>query len=158
MTGLKETEIHSLIRIHPYLVDESLVGMERRHERVYEDGTRSDFVFSRGDDAVVIEVKRGALDTVALGQCVHYLKKEKRKRPGGRLRGFLVGQKPPDDRELIAAIEATGFGIQCRYLGLEFPTTIKLCLKCRRANRPSSHACRYCGSTKFVIDDFLFAG
>jgi len=150
----KEYDIHEIIKNYPYLLGNELENLNLKHERIYEDRTRADFVFANNDRAVVVEIKKGRIDTRMLVQALHYLDNEKMENPAKKLKGMLVGRYVSNT--LKNEIGKSDYKFEIKILGIDVPTNIKICDKCRRANVLSNSTCKYCGSRKFIVDPFLF--
>lgn len=150
-----EYSIHSIIKNFPYLVKERFVSMKLKHEWVYSDGTRSDFVFEDSTLIVVIEVKKGQIDKRMICQLDGYIQNERKSNPQKKVDGILVGLGTIDKEVLQMILEK---GYSTKFLDDDVPTRIKICAKgkCRRATNYASERCPYCGSRKFVQDPFLF--
>jgi len=154
-----EYDIHSIIKIHPYILGilgEDYKNLHLKHEKVYDDRRRADFIFSNDRISIVVEVKIGKIDYQTLKQLLHYLSKEEKENPNKRLLGIIVGHRIDDKRKLNDKIKRSGYEIQIKILGRDIPSEIKLCTNCRKINALWSSSCRYCGSTEFISDPFLF--
>ena len=129
-----------------------------KHERLYDDRTRADFIFSDNCASKVVEVKIGPLDIYAIEQVEHYLEKERDLNSDIELSGILIGGKSLDEINFQNRIEHSNFIFRIMILGDDFPKEIKLCgkRKCKKANALSVSKCSYCGSKKFIEDSFMF--
>jgi len=156
MPSSSEYDIHDIIRIHPYILGEEFEGLSITHEKIYDDRTRSDFVFSNGHISIVAEVKIGNIDVQTLEQAIHYLDKEKKKNPHKKLLGILIGRRIVNKQELEEKMKNSGYEFKIKFLDKEVPTEIKLCDNCRKANTLWIPICKFCGSKKFITDPFLF--
>lgn len=128
--------------------------MRLKHEHVYPDGTRSDFVFEDETLSAVVEVKKGFIDKDMINQLDHYVSIE----GGGNLEkqvsGILVGRSPSNTTVLQLAKDRH---YAIKLLDIDVPTRIRLCSNgtCRRARGYEKEKCPCCGSRKFVRDSFL---
>lgn len=156
MPSSSEYDIHDIIRIHPYILGEEFEGLSITHEKIYDDRTRSDFVFSNEHIAIVVEVKIDYLNIGTIEQAIHYLNKEKKTNPYKKLKGVLVGSQIIDKKEFEEKMSISGYEFQVKFLDEDVPTEIKLCDNCRRANKLSAEICKFCRSNKFITDPFLF--
>ncbi len=154
MNQKREYDIHTIIKNHPYLLGNEFENLNLKHEKVYQDRTRADFVFADNGLSIVVEVKKGYIDAEMLVQALHYLDNEKKENPRRFLKGILVGSGIVNTLE--NEIKKSGYEFQIKLLDVDIPTNIKICDKCRRANSLFSTLCRYCNSKKFIIDPFLF--
>jgi len=152
--AVTEFDIHSIIRNYPYLISERFAAMQIKHEHVYPDGTRSDFVFEDATLSVVVEVKKGPIDKKMILQLDGYVAKEREQNPVKSVGGILIGRSIVNAEVLKLANDR---GYEVRFLDVNVPTRIRLCAKgtCRRATSFANERCPYCGSRKFVIDPFL---
>jgi len=150
----KEYDIHEIVKNYPYLLGSEFENLNLKHERIYEDRTRADFVFGSNDISVVVEVKRGKVDGKMLVQALHYLDNERRENPGKKLKGMLIGSHVSNT--LRNEIMRSDYKFEIKILDIDVPTKVKICDKCRRANALSNSICKYCRSRKFILDPFLF--
>lgn len=151
-----EYDIHDIIRIHPYILGEEVEGLYLKHEKIYEDRSRSDFVFSNSLVSIVIEVKRGNMDVQTLEQAIRYLDNEKDEDPHKKLLGILIGHRIVNKQQFEEKMKNSGYEFKIKFLDKEIPTEIKLCDNCRKANTLWIPVCKFCGSKKFITDPFLF--
>lgn len=154
MSQRSEYDIHAIIRNYPYLLGHELENLNLKHERIYQDNTRADFVFTNDDRSIVVEVKKGQIDGESLRQALHYLDNEMRENPEKLLKGILIGRYASDT--LKNEIQKSRYEFEIKLLDVDIPTKIKICDKCRKANALFNNVCRYCGSRKFITDPFLF--
>ena len=154
MSPKSEYDIHSIIKNYPYLLGDEFNNLKLKHERIYEDRSRADFVFTDNVRSIVVEVKKGPIDLHMLAQALHYLDNERRENLARLLKGVLVGSRIQNTLE--SEINKSGYKFEIKLLDIDVPTKIKICDKCRRANALSDVVCRYCSSRKFIIDSFLF--
>ena len=152
-----EYDIHDIIRYYPYILGEEFESLDLKHEKIYEDRTRADFVFSSNQKSIVVEVKKGYIDEEMLNQATYYLNNESKENPGKTLKGVLVGRRKPGSLGFVSNFEHSGYTFEAKLLDIDLPMKIRLCDKCRKVNDKSSTVCKYCGSKKFVIDPFLFS-
>ena len=155
---INEYDIHTIILTHPYLLGHEFENLSLKHEKLYVDRTRADFIFSDNYTSIVVEVKIGPLDIYAIEQAEHYLEKERDLNTDVELSGILIGSKPLDEINFQDRIEHSKFIFRIMILGDDFPKEIKLCgkSKCKKANPLSVSKCNYCGSKKFIKDPFMF--
>ena len=154
MSLKSEYGIHSIIRNHPYFLGDEFENLDLKHEKVYPDGSRADFVFADNICSIVVEVKKGPINIEMLNQALRYLDNEKNENPQKLLKGVLVGSHLP--KSLKKEIGKSRYGFETKLLDSDIPTKIKICDKCRRANALYDTQCRYCKSRKFITDPFLF--
>jgi len=154
MSPNSEYNIHSIIRNYPYLLGDEFDNLDLRHERIYQDRTRADFVFTDSNLSVVVEVKKGPIDPRMLDQALHYLEKEKQENPSKCVKCLLVGTRT--NKAIERKINESNYRFEVKLLGSDVPTRIKICDRCRKANALSSQRCEYCNSARFVRDPFLF--
>lgn len=157
--SINENDIHTIILTHPYLLGIELEDMIVKHEKIYDDRTRADFIFSDDNISIVIEVKVGSLDRYSIEQAEHYLEKERDLKTNIKLKGILVGGRPLDKTNFRDRIEQSRFIFQIMILGEDIPREIKLCAerRCKKANPLSAFKCSFCGSKKFIKDPFMFS-
>ena len=151
-----EYDIHDIIRIHPYILGEEFEGLYVKHEKIYADRKRADFVFSNDNISIVTEIKIGNVDVQTLEQAIHYLNEEKKENPHKQLLGILVGRRVVKKQELEEKMKNSGYEFKIKFLDKEIPTDIKLCDNCRKANTLWASTCKFCRSKKFIKDSFLF--
>jgi RecB family endonuclease NucS len=149
-----EYDVHYLIRNFPYILGKEYNQLKLKHEKVYDDRTRSDFVFSNDHISIVVEVKKGAIDISMINQATHYLDNEKKENLTKILKGVLVGTLLKDS--VTQRLCDSDYPFEIKLLGIDIPIEVKLCDKCRKANATISTTCVYCGSKKFIVDPFLF--
>lgn len=152
-----EYDIHSIIKIHPYVLGDDYKDLHLKHEKVYDDRKRADFIFSNDRVSIVVEVKIGRIDDQTLEQLLYYLSKEEKENPTKKLFGVIVGHRIDGERKLNDKIKKSKYDIQIKILDRDIPSEIKLCTNCRKINALWSSSCKYCGSTEFISDPFLFA-
>lgn len=152
-----EYDIHKIIKTHPYLLGPELESLNIKHEKIYSDRTRSDFVFSNEHQSIVVEVKIGYLDTDTIEQAVHYLHMERKENPDKILIGIFIGYAIKDNIKFNLKLKQYNYPFKIKYLDVDIPTKIKICDFCRKANKLSTLKCKFCGSLKFVFDPFLFS-
>lgn len=150
-----EYAIHRIIKNYPYLLGKEFEKLKLKHEKIYQDGTRSDFVFADENLSVVVEVKNGKMDSEMLSQALHYLENEREENPKKLLKGMLVGRRI--SQTLKNEVDRTKYEFEMKLLNVDIPVQIKICDKCRKANALSNIFCKFCGSRKFIIDPFLFS-
>jgi hypothetical protein len=149
-----EYDIHALIRNYPYLLGDEFANLKMKHEKIYEDRTRADFIFTSDTLSIVVEVKKGPIDIEMLNQALHYLRNEQIESSGKTLKCVLVGSRV--HQEVENKVSRIGFSFEIKLLNIDVPTKIKICDNCRRANPLTAVTCRYCKSRKFITDPFLF--
>lgn len=154
MSQKREYDIHDIIKRHPYLLGNSFKNLKLKHEKIYRDRTRSDFVFTNECCSIVVEIKKDLVDVQTLKQALHYLNNEKKENPESFLKGILIGRRTT--KQLENKIIKSEYKFEIKLLNLDIPTRIKICDKCRKANAISNKICKYCGTNKFIIDPFLF--
>lgn len=154
MSPQSEYDIHSIIRNYPYLLGQAFEDLSLKHEKVYEDRTKADFVFADDLRSIVVEVKVGRIDVRMLNQALNYLENEKRENPEKVLKGMLIGSHV--SRTVEREVNKSEYEFEIKLLNIDLPTRIKICDKCRRANALFNKMCKYCGSRKFITDPFLF--
>lgn len=152
-----EFDIHDLIRSHPYIIAEEFKNLNLKHERVYEDRKRADFVFGDSTASIVLEVKKGKIDTDMLGQARAYLESEKKENPVRILKGVLLGRTKPDSQQFENELRKSPYLFEIKVLDVDVPSKIKICDKCRRANWLTARTCKYCSSRRFITDPFIFS-
>lgn len=160
MRPKREFDIHDIIKRYPYFLGNEFGAMKLTHERIYDDRLRADFVFSNGQKAVVVEVKKGAMDLMMLWQLTRYLKREDRKH-NKRVEGLLVGL-PSNHLGLKKEINKLEYPVSQKILNVDVPSDarqIKICAEptCRKANWQHKRTCDYCGSCDFIRDPFFFS-
>lgn len=151
---MKERDIHSIIRLYPYLLDPELENARLRYERVYDDGRRADFVFYLAalNRIIVVEVKRGIIDNDSLNQILGYIHKEEQENPMSVVIGYLVGKAlSPTVKERLSR----DFKGKIEFKAIEFdiPLKVKICKRCRKANNLRNKTCKWCGSREFIRID-----
>lgn len=148
-----EYDIHDIIKYHPYLLGKEFEHLVLKHEKIYGDRTRADFVFADDKTSIVIEVKKGEIDIEMLNQAIHYLDNERKENPAKKLKGILIGSRVMNN--ITIKLQDTKYLFEIKLLNIDVPTEIKLCSKCRKANSLFDLICKYCGSKKFITDPFL---
>lgn len=154
MSQKPEYDIHAIIKNYPYILGDEFEDLSLKHERIYQDCTRADFVFADDDHSIVIEVKKGRIDAEMLLQALHYLDNEMKENPEKLLKGILIGRYVSN--ALINEIKKSRFEFEIKLLDVDIPTKVKICDNCRKVNALSNLVCKYCESRKFIIDPFLF--
>ncbi|MCW4028346.1 MAG: hypothetical protein NWE92_01700 [Candidatus Bathyarchaeota archaeon] len=157
----REYDVHDIISAYPYFLGLKYASMQVTHEKIYPNRKRSDFVFSDDQEVIMVEVKKGYIDSAMLDQAFQYMNEEKKQRKNKKLEGILIGL-PARNPELDALIASSEFNFSKKYLGIDVPTNveqIKFCAEtnCRKANWYYNSICQYCGSSNFIRDPFAFS-
>lgn len=152
-----EYDIHDLIGTYPYILDAEFENLSKKHEKIYSDRSRADFVFSNSNISIVVEVKIGSIDVRTVEQALHYLDMEKKEDPQKKLLGILVGHRIVNREELEEKMRNSGYEFEIKFLDRDIPTEVKLCDNCRKVNNLNMVKCKFCGSSKFIKDPFLFS-
>jgi len=122
-----EAKFEALIREHPYLVGEDLVGVPVASQERFGRG-RVDLLFRKSTGAVIVEIKRTRLKVEDAFQLLLYCRKWAR-REKMAVRHYLVG-KPPADPASEGAIRAvfanSRFDVRLRYIGQEHHIPVSL--------------------------------
>jgi hypothetical protein len=116
-----EQELEDFLSINPYLIHPSLDGL-RPSRQISKGKHRLDLLFQKKTVAVIVELKRGALDCEAIDQMARYYR-EFSSDYALATRHYLVGQPPskPELAEMKSLLESLSFQIQMRFLGKHIP-------------------------------------
>lgn len=149
--AFQERTIEEILFHFPYLIDERLKPSYIEERQVmFEDGTRADLKFESPTDIFVVEIKKGMLDLGSFYQLTHYMN-EIYSKVGDRKRiiGIMVGLGISDSSVIKEKISSYRYEVQFKLLGIDIPTKLKFCTKCRKANGISREKCWYDGNTTF---------
>jgi len=146
----KEKSFEEILKNHPYLVDESLIGgkVKEQYHIVLKNGFNRyiDLIYFKEDDITIIELKRDIIRKKDISQLSEYVNHVKLLFPEKQIKGILVGQEI--DKEILKIMDLRGFIY--KQLFTDIPIHIKICLDCRKANNTMRSKCKWCGSEKFL--------
>ena len=152
MNYVREYEIHKIIKLYPYLLDPELENAELKHERIYDNFKRADFVFylKKKNKIIVVEVKRDVIDYKALSQLLHYMEQEERlnHRCEMTIIGYLVGKYI--NKNVKNRIKNLDKKIYVKFINIDLPVKVKICSRCRKANDILATRCKWCGYIRFI--------
>jgi hypothetical protein len=120
---VKEQFIEEVLLRHPYLIDPEFTGAGRPLERQVWLGGRNrlDLLGRLADGACIIELKRGPLTADDVEQLLRYCRDWPAVHTGVPLAGhhYLIGRKSRHERALLEVVQACGFEIRIKYLGVD---------------------------------------
>lgn len=145
-----EKKFEDILKIYPYLLDESLVGgkLENQYKIVLSEGNIRyiDIIYFKEDEIVIIELKKDKVLKNHIQQLAEYVDHLKKRWPGHKIRGILTGQNL--DYNLERSLRLRGFSFR-KYFK-DIPFKLKMCDNCRRAVRITQKKCKWCNSETFL--------
>lgn len=144
---IPESELQSLLEIHPYLIEPAFLNVSIESQKCLESG-RADIVVYLNHEIVVVELKVIPLVNRDVLQLNGYLEDIQKQTIDKSVRGILVGKKPKND--LSKLLEVLDFPIQVKILTEDIPIEIKICKNCRCANEIKNVSCIYCNAVSWL--------
>ncbi|NJK90727.1 MAG: DUF91 domain-containing protein [Blastochloris sp.] len=140
----QERAIEDLLFSHPGLIDPRLAHPKR--QVTLSKDSRADLLFEVGHLFILVEIKRDIIRPASLSQIQRYA--ARLQKAPSRLRGYLVA--PEITAAALKALKQSPFPLVYRRLGVDIPTTIKVCRQCRHAYDARLHRCPRDGQTQVL--------
>lgn len=140
----QERAIEDLLFAYPGLIHPDL-SRARRQPRLGSD-SRADLLFELGPRLVLVEIKRHLIRPTAVDQIERYAR-----RLGvslARISGYLVA--PDIEAPALRRMEKASILLCFRKLGVDIPTKIKICARCRQPYGHRLSSCPYDGEIETI--------
>ncbi len=140
---MPESELQSLLEIHPYLIEPQFLNASIEPQKCLESG-RADIVVYLKHEIVVVELKVTPLIDSDVLQLNGYLEDIQKQMFDKSVRGILIGKEPKND--IYKLLKILPFPIKVKMLRKDIPIEIKICKNCRCANDIKKLSCVYCNA------------